>query len=797
MIWVDWRHVLRTGAAIGLAAFAGVTGVHAAAPADPPSSLWIEVAGQPPHSTAYGDQLLAPAFTVWEWNEGQGVTMHVTQPGSEASYVLDMRAPTGQVLQVGDYAVTGTEGTASMWIAGTGTICPEVRTFRIDELTRVASSGALASLAATLTCDDGLQRTRAVVRFHSDVPVATRAISSYWLNFPPTTEGTTSAAAAFTVTNTGAGPIDLGEASIAGRDPGDFAIEDDGCSNGALPAAASCAITVHFAPHAGAAYDRIALLRFPDTSAMGQVGVALAGRILHPTTIAIQSSVNPNVWSAGGTRISTTITPVPDGGTVVWYVDGVEQERWPATQAASHDVGYSSWAVGHHVFTAAYLGNEHYAGSVSGPVDQVSYAGVQLVIGGAWTPGTTSFALIGQGTVWGSPGTGPIGVLELVDETTGETLATTEVAGPGTNVTGPVTRSLETMHTLRATFTSSDPWVKSATLTKTVGNPVTIESRSIADLAPGSSPTIRVHAADAGAGITSLSFSHTDPTIGNLGYKGAECTPGTNGVTCWSDWELAAPSLYVGPAHFEVCATDAANFYACGTVDLQFEEAPPPPDTAGPETSIPFHRLTTGSVTSAGVPVLFDWEATDPGSGVATYAVALSTDGGRWVGLGSGLTAHSLTRRLAPGHAYRLRAMAVDLAGNAGAWSYGPTFKVGSAQESRSSIAYRGTWRRVDRSPYWRGANRYATTAGARATFTTTGRSFAWVAALGPGRGSAQVYVDGVLVKTVSLYKATTGYRRVVFVTRWPSAGSRTVQIRVLGTRGHPRVDLDGFAWSS
>ena len=57
--------------------------------------------------------------------------------------------------------------------------------------------------------------------------------------------------------------------------------------------------------------------------------------------------------------------------------------------------------------------------------------------------------------------------------------------------------------------------------------------------------------------------------------------------------------------------------------------------------------------------------------------------------------------------------------------------------------------------------------------------------------------MNGVYVKTVSLYAATTSYRRVLVSLSWSTATSRTVKIVVVGTTGHPRVDVDAFVTGS
>ena len=96
-------------------------------------------------------------------------------------------------------------------------------------------------------------------------------------------------------------------------------------------------------------------------------------------------------------------------------------------------------------------------------------------------------------------------------------------------------------------------------------------------------------------------------------------------------------------------------------------------------------------------------------------------------------------------------------------------------------------------SSYSGGSLRYATAAGASANYTFVGSSVAWVSALGPGRGSAAVYLDGVYRATVSLYAATAASRRIVYAASWASQGTHAIRVVVVGTAGHPRVDVDAF----
>jgi hypothetical protein len=78
-----------------------------------------------------------------------------------------------------------------------------------------------------------------------------------------------------------------------------------------------------------------------------------------------------------------------------------------------------------------------------------------------------------------------------------------------------------------------------------------------------------------------------------------------------------------------------------------------------------------------------------------------------------------------------------------------------------------------------------------------TGRSIEWVSRKGPARGKAQIYINGVLKATVDLYASSYQNQRVVWAANYSTSTTRTISIRVLGTSGRPRVDLDAFVVGS
>ena len=191
------------------------------------------------------------------------------------------------------------------------------------------------------------------------------------------------------------------------------------------------------------------------------------------------------------------------------------------------------------------------------------------------------------------------------------------------------------------------------------------------------------------------------------------------------------------------------------------------------------------------------WDtATDEGSGVASYELQRSIDGRAWTTIA---TASPLTRSvvlaLPRNRTYRFQVRAVDRAGNVGEWSASGAFRVTVAQESSRSVTYvKGPWTRRASSSFDLGASRSAVTSTAIVRFAFTGTSIAWVGARGPSRGAARVYLDKVEVGTIDTNQSATAARVLVWAKTWSTAGRHTIEIRSVGSGGHPRIDLDGFA---
>ena len=207
----------------------------------------------------------------------------------------------------------------------------------------------------------------------------------------------------------------------------------------------------------------------------------------------------------------------------------------------------------------------------------------------------------------------------------------------------------------------------------------------------------------------------------------------------------------------------------------------------------PYWYPSTMSGNAASLHLLWP-AATDTITGVGSYRIWMSMDGHPFVFRGSTVApTRAFNTLVFPGHTYRFRVYALDRAGNASLSLYTPVMRALAYQDASRAIVYSRGWHSSISPSYYRGTDRYSVAKGANARLTFVGRSVAWVSALGPTRGYARVYVDGRLIATVNLHSTTPVVRRIAFARRWSTAKTHTIRVVVLGTAGHPRVDLDAF----
>ena len=214
-------------------------------------------------------------------------------------------------------------------------------------------------------------------------------------------------------------------------------------------------------------------------------------------------------------------------------------------------------------------------------------------------------------------------------------------------------------------------------------------------------------------------------------------------------------------------------------------DAVPPTITATTE-SLPGQTLGTSTVRTK-----VSWAATDLGAGLNNYHLQVSVNGGSYATIAlPSPTATSVERTLTIGSTYRFRVRAKDRAGNISAFSSWPTLTPSLLQEGTSLATYTGSWTLATHPSALGGKTRYASTASRKVVVRFIGRDVGWVATRTTSSGRAEVRVDGVLVGTVQLDRASTAYRQLVLGRHLSTLGWHTIEIRPLGDG---RVDLDAI----
>jgi hypothetical protein len=251
---------------------------------------------------------------------------------------------------------------------------------------------------------------------------------------------------------------------------------------------------------------------------------------------------------------------------------------------------------------------------------------------------------------------------------------------------------------------------------------------------------------------------------------------------------------YQGSDSFTYTATDVrklSSVPATVTIAGSSEDLTPPTITQAPTPSFAVPDTVNNSNSSTGIVV--EWSSTD-GSGICSYTLQQSTNGGAFSNVSIPTpTSTSKTFRLTPGKTYQWQVRATDCAGNASSFAAGPSSPLVATQQTSSSISYSGNWSNASVSGAWGGSLAYSTSSRSSATLTFIGRAVAFVSALGSNRGQAEVSMDGGPPQTIDLNAGQNKLRQVVFERSFASSSWHTLTVTVVGTAGHPRVDVDGF----
>ncbi len=275
-------------------------------------------------------------------------------------------------------------------------------------------------------------------------------------------------------------------------------------------------------------------------------------------------------------------------------------------------------------------------------------------------------------------------------------------------------------------------------------------------------------------------------------------------------WAAPAPGPPLGGQRLRLTGNSTHRIFANGTTILH-AYAVDGQGHPGPWQAVSVHidgiaptvtppRLTFrdgGIVGGAPSSTQVAWLGADAASGVATFELQESVLGGPYVTVanvrGDAVTAVGRAVRIGPDYRYRIRA--TDVAGNRGRWVEGPSYRVFLVDSRNSAITYNGSWAVAPNHEAVGGSTTFARTAGATASLSVLGSAVALVAPTGADHGQAIVTLDhGRMAgpKIVDLGSPAAS-ARVAYRTEWSETGQHVIEVRVLGTPGHPRIDIDAF----
>ena len=248
---------------------------------------------------------------------------------------------------------------------------------------------------------------------------------------------------------------------------------------------------------------------------------------------------------------------------------------------------------------------------------------------------------------------------------------------------------------------------------------------------------------------------------------------------------------YHGPNSFTYTIDDGIDDDTATVSVAVIAKPGPDPDVAPPVVTAPITRWLGQTVAAGTTTARISWGATDAGSGVTSYKLQSSVDGGGWktIALPTATTT-STDRKLKTGHAYHYRVRATDGSGNVSSYTAGPSLTPVRYSEASTRITYTGAWKKTTSPKALGGAARHATASTKRATFHFTGYDVGWIATRTTSSGKARVFIDGTLIGTVDLDRASTAYRKLVFARHFATLAAHDLVIQPVGDG---RVDIDGF----
>ena len=262
-----------------------------------PASVTLTGTGSNPPTVSVGS---AQDFGTVTTGQTQDETITVTNTGDEA-------------LNVGQATVGGTNPGQFSIVARNDT-CSNNRNVALDggtctiELAFSPASGGAESATLSIPSNDpNSAATVALTGTGSNPPTVSVASSQ---DYGTVTTGQTQDET-MTVTNSGDQALNVGQASVGGANPGQFALGTDTCSTQTVDAGGTCTVAVTFAPSSDGA--KTATLSIPSNDPNHPASVRLTGTGSNLPALGVASSEDFGTVSTGQTQHETiTVTDTGD-----------------------------------------------------------------------------------------------------------------------------------------------------------------------------------------------------------------------------------------------------------------------------------------------------------------------------------------------------------------------------------------------------------------------------------------------------------------------------------------------------
>jgi len=386
-----------------------------------------------------------------------------------------------------------------------------------------------------------------------------------FLTFTNQNTGTSSAPQQITLSNSGSVPLSV----IVVRTAGDFAETNNCISSSPLAPAATCAVSIIFAP--SAVGSRVGSLTIGNSFNITPAALSLSGTgVGQPgTNTILASSPNPTVYRQA-TTLSSTVTPSAGSGTPtgsVTFDDGANPIGSSSLSNAQATLTFSSLSIGSHSLTAVYSGDANFLASTSPSLSQVvNQASTATALSSSSNPLTlsSSLTLTANVSVVAPGGGTPTGTITFQDGS--NVLSTTPVSSAGQATFSTNSLSVGS-HSLLASYSGDTNFqASSGTLVQQIAYGICALYDQTRSVNSGATFPIKLYLCDANGNDVSTSniVLHATAVTNVSGYSGPVESPGNANPD--NDFRFDITQGPTGGYIFNVRTTGLAT----GTYSLQF-----------------------------------------------------------------------------------------------------------------------------------------------------------------------------------------------------------------------------------